>query len=297
MWFVGVDGGGSKCRALIMHESGRIAGEGVGGPANPLHGFERAIESIRTAVDEAAQEAGLTPAELKQSVACLGLAGVNLPSLRRQMLDWAHPFASLRLETDLHVACKAAHGGADGAVIITGTGSCGLALVRGVERQYGGYGFPVGDQASGAWLGLEALRRALLAEDGYRAPTLLQQALAAQSSAGTLHGLLDDLAGQGSAGYAKLARLVFDCANEGDATAQALLRKGAHYLEWLIGRLETHHPARISMLGGLAPLWRPWLSETCGRKLSPPLEAPQLAAAKLARAQTLAEASPIFNVQ
>ena len=73
---------------------------------------------------------------LKQVVAGLGLAGVNLPGLYQKINEWHHPFKEMFLTTDLHTACIGAHKGADGAVIITGTGSCADFLLLMVKVQF-----------------------------------------------------------------------------------------------------------------------------------------------------------------
>jgi len=283
MFFVGVDGGGSKCRALIIDESGNVVGEGLGGPANPLHGYQQTLSSVMTAVHQAQAQAQASNEDLQESTACLGLAGVNLPSLLTQMNAWDHPFRKMFLETDLHIACRAAHDGGDGAVIITGTGSCGVSIVDGKERILGAHGFPVGDKASGAWLGLEALRYYLLAVDGFVPHTLIQEALQQHYQTNDPLKIIEQLAGKASAHYAKLAKLVFDCARQGDEAALHIVHDGANYLSMMIRFLNQSAPPRITMLGGLAPIWRDWLPENIVKSLSPALISPQLAAAKLAR--------------
>ena len=60
-----------------------------------------------------------------------------------------------------------AHEGRPGAIVAAGTGSVGEALRRdGLRVAVGGWGFPVGDEGSGAWLGLRAMRETHRAIDG-----------------------------------------------------------------------------------------------------------------------------------
>src|SRR4029079_1709391 len=70
-------------------------------------------------------------------------------------------------------ACIGAHAARDGGIVIVGTGSVGFAVVRGREVRVGGYGFPVSDEGSGAYLGLHAIRRALRAYDDRAVATSL----------------------------------------------------------------------------------------------------------------------------
>ena len=67
--------------------------------------------------------------ELKLKDICvgIGLAGVNLPHVYDKMIKWQSPFKSMSLTTDIHIACLGAHEGHDGAVLILGTGTCGVS--------------------------------------------------------------------------------------------------------------------------------------------------------------------------
>src|SRR5690606_13168083 len=162
---LGIDGGGSKCRARLISATDQLMGAGVGGPANPLHGVQQTIDSITTATELALQVAGLPHSAMNQLIAGIGLAGVNLPSLFQIMSNWQHPFKQMFLTTDLHIACLGAHNSDEGAVIVAGTGSCGYSYVSGVAKIFGAHGFPFGDKGSGAWMGLEAVKAVLLASD------------------------------------------------------------------------------------------------------------------------------------
>ena len=137
--FIGVDGGGTNCRARIRDEAGELLGEGSGGPANARLG-ERAFAAVLSACRAAAEAAGLGEGDLARAHAGLGLAGVAQPVDRDFILAQPHPFASLVLDTDAYVAWLGAFEGADGAILILGTGSCGLAVVGGKRFNVSGWG-------------------------------------------------------------------------------------------------------------------------------------------------------------
>ena len=88
----------------------------------------------------------------------LGLAGANLPSLAEAIRKIPLGFASVVVASDAVAACLGAHGGRDGAVLILGTGSQGLAILSGHATTIGGWGFALSDDASGATLGRSAVR-------------------------------------------------------------------------------------------------------------------------------------------
>ena len=79
--FIGIDGGGTKCRATIYSAQRGVLGTGLGGPANPLHGLERTLESIMVSTQQAMRDAGLRLESVHQLVAGLGLAGLTYQSI------------------------------------------------------------------------------------------------------------------------------------------------------------------------------------------------------------------------
>ena len=276
--FIGVDGGGSKCRATIYCADGTVLGTGVAGRANPLHGLTQTFESVEASTRLALLDAGMNESDSYLLVAGLGLAGVNVPRLYRDVTNWQHPFAAMYVTTDLHTACIGAHGGADGAVIITGTGSCGYAHVGDTSLSIGGYGFALGDKGSGAWLGLKAAEHVLLVLDGFAVPTRLTDMLLNEFGVTDALGIVENLAGKSSSCYAALARSVLDCANEGDAVATAIVQEGADYISDMARKLFSLNPVRFSMIGGLAEPLQAWLGADVVAKISETLAPPELGA-------------------
>ncbi|QYJ78061.1 N-acetylglucosamine kinase [Shewanella acanthi] len=276
--YVGVDGGGSKCRATIYTADGQVLGTGVAGRANPLHGLAQTFESIEASTRLALRDAGMAQTDIKLLVAGLGLAGVNVPRLYQDVINWQHPFAAMYVTTDLHTACIGAHRGADGAVIITGTGSCGYAHVGEASLSIGGHGFALGDKGSGAWLGLKAAEHVLLTLDGFAEPTKLTPMLLQHFDVKDALGIVEHLAGKSSSCYAELAKGVLDCAVSGDKVAAAIVQEGAGYISEMARKLFSLNPVRFSMIGGLAEPLRPWLGTDVVAKISETLAPPELGA-------------------
>ncbi|WP_076407853.1 N-acetylglucosamine kinase [Shewanella sp. UCD-KL12] len=281
--FIGIDGGGSKCRATIYSSEDGVIGTGVAGRANPLHGLSQTFESIQMSTELALKDAGMNLGDSKALIAGLGLAGVNVPRLYQDIVNWKHPFADMFVTTDLHTACIGAHRGGEGAVIITGTGSCGYAHVEDKHLCLGGHGFALGDKGSGAWLGLKAAEQALLDLDGFAEKTVLTERILNHFKVHDAMGIVENLAGQTSSVYAKLARTVLECANEQDEVAQNIVKEGAAYISELARKLFEVNPPRFSMIGGLAEPLAPWLDKDVIAKLSPTLAPPELGATYFAR--------------
>lgn len=292
--YIGIDGGGSKCRATIYSDDGQQLGTAVAGRANPLHGLEQTFQSMIESSQLALVDAGFSPDTCHQLVAGIGLAGVNVGQFYQQIIQWQHPFKAMYLTTDLHTACIGAHHGEDGAVIITGTGSCGYAHVGQQSIILGGHGFALGDKGSGAWLGLKAVEHVLLALDGFACSSKLTESLLNYFNAKNAIDIVEQLAGQSSSAYAKLARIVLMCAQDGDAVAIAIVQDGANYISELARKLFVLNPNRFSIIGGLAEPLTPWLDNEIASKISPSISPPEYGAYLFGKKQFLTQ--PIANV-
>jgi glucosamine kinase len=177
--FLGIDGGGTGCRAAVADASGRILGTGEAGPANLTSDPVGTRQNILIATHAALEMAvGVDAAEteLPRLIAGLGLAGAN--TAVDVALDL--PFARCRIETDAVTAVRGALWGGDGIVAAVGTGSVFASQRDGVIRQVGGWGLVLGDEGSGATIGRAILARALRAVDGFVPMTPLLTALIAE---------------------------------------------------------------------------------------------------------------------
>jgi glucosamine kinase len=244
--------------------------------------LHQTIDSVVESTRDALTCAGLPESDRRRLYACMGLAGVNVPAVHEQFCGWQHPYAWMMACSDLRVACAGAHAGSDGAALVAGTGTCGFVHVGDVEQMIGGHGFPAGDKGSGAWIGLEAVKYTLLALDQLEPSCVLSQSVMKSLNAEDAISIVERLNHHRSRDYAKLAPLVFECAQKQDSAALAIIRDGAHYLSLVAKQLLGFNPPRFSMLGGLADLYRPWLAADVSAQLSPVLESPEMGAARLA---------------
>lgn len=287
--FLGIDGGGSKCKAVIVDANNTILGTGISGPGNPLHGFVQATRSITESAELALADAGLSDISLSELNAGVGLAGVNLPILFDQMSNWQHPFKQMFLATDLLIACLGAHAGTDGAVMITGTGSCGFAHVDNQSKIVGAHGFPHGDKGSGAWIGLQGAKQVLLSLDELVEPTSLSEKVLKHLNAKDAVEMVEAIASKPATFYAKMAGLVFESANENDAVAKRIIEEGAAYISNVARQLIKMQPPSISLIGGLTPLITPWLEQDIQNLLATPQYPPEMGAVFFAKQQLATE--------
>ncbi|MBV9331849.1 MAG: N-acetylglucosamine kinase [Alphaproteobacteria bacterium] len=266
--FIGVDGGGSGCRARIADSGGVILGRGEAGPAALRFGIGQAMNSVRSACRAAAADAGLPQRALRRMDAVVGLAGVGRKGLLGALGNRPHPFRSVHYVNDATIACLGAHRGRDGGVVIVGTGSVGLAIIDDREIRIGGYGFPISDEGSGAALGLGALRVALKAHDGRTEGAQLAIEVMKRFRDDPLEIIarMDDAS---ATDYAAFAPLVLDLAEKGDPAALAIVREAAHEIDGLAARLFQCGAPRVALLGGLAPRIKPFLAQKIQNRLVP----------------------------
>ena len=177
------------------------------------------------------------------------------------------------MTTDIHIACLGAHGGEDGAVIVAGTGSVGYACIDGVSSSFGAHGFPFGDKGSGAWLGLEAMKAVLLAQDDLGPATALSAMVERQLDASGLD-IIDAMADARPRDYGALAPLVLGAAEQDDPVALAIVREGAGYLDALARKLLHSGADNFCMLGGLAGRIQHWMSAEVVERMTPPRAQP-----------------------
>ena len=263
---IGIDGGGTGTRARLVSAQGAVLGFGASGPSALGQGVDQAWEHVTQAIDAAFADAGLAPAPRERCALGLGLAGANVPRRCGLFLARAPSFAQIALDNDAYAALLGAHEGRPGAIVAAGTGSVGEALRRdGIRVAVGGWGFPVGDEGSGAWLGLRAMRETHRAIDG-RAPVgpLVSAVLAAAGT--TRETLLAWCDRPGQNAYAELAPLVFAAAGA-DALAAALLDRAARSLEDIAAALDPERELPLAICGTigrqLLPRFHPAVRARC----------------------------------
>ncbi len=267
--FVGVDGGGSSCRVRLRDATGQIRAAVTAGPANVYLAFADAVGVLRAALGEAVGTAG--GASHDRLHIGLGLAGVSSDEVAaRVRLALADLAATVSVTSDTDIACLGAHEGRDGGLIVAGTGSGAVARLQGRRFAIGGRGFVLGDDGSGARLGLEALRLALRAHDALSPHTSLTRRLMARFDDDPIAAI-----GWGrtarSRDYAALAPIVVAAAADGDAVGRSVVDAAAAALAGLADALQRRGVPRLSLVGGLAPILMPFLPQAMIDALSPPL--------------------------
>lgn len=277
-YWVGIDGGGTSTRALVADAAGRIVGRGEAGASALGQGAAQAWQHIADAIAAAVPGASLADCALG-----LGLSGTGVPAQLQAFVAADPGVARFTLVTDGLVALLGAHGGEAGALLISGTGAVAEALLPdGSRRLVGGWGWQIGDEGSGAWLGQQAMKVAQAAFDG-RAPRGALAQTVYDVAGSTREALLSYCAQAGQAGYAKLAPLVFDQAVD-DPAAAALLDQAAFALDGLAAAVHPTLP--LALAGSIAQRLLPRLSPVLQARRVEPRAEPVAGALWLIQQQT-----------
>ncbi|TPM10444.1 N-acetylglucosamine kinase [Mesorhizobium sp. B1-1-4] len=267
---LGIDGGGTSCRAALAMADGTVLGRAKSGAANIRTDLTGARSNIVEAARQAFVAAGQDPDLIPQTPAILGLAGANVGTYRQQ-LEAILPFSTSRVETDAEIALEGAVGSGDGAMAILGTGTAYMARKNGKSRAIGGWGFQVGDQGSGARIGRDLLEQTLLAHDGVRARTPLTDSMMAVFRDNP-EDVVEFTTNAKPGDFGGFAPKVFEHAEKGDAVANWILDKAVADVEASLGALDLAADAPLCLLGGLAPLYAPRLSARYRALLREPLD-------------------------
>ena len=223
---IGVDGGGTKTRALLADESGRQLAEaiGAGSTVRPQE-VERSagvIAGVVRDVIENADRAGQRPRVLSVGVAGVG-RDAERDALHEALLE--HELADeIIVGTDMAIALEDAFGEGPGVLLIAGTGSSAFARgPTGATARCGGWGAVIGDEGGGAWIGRRALSIVAAASDGREPETALTGAVLTATESQEASDLIRWAAAATPATLATLAPVVMNVAESGDLRANSLM--------------------------------------------------------------------------
>lgn len=278
-FYLGIDGGGTSCRARITDGVGQLRGEARGGAANIHQDFSGALATMIEVAGEAAARAEIPLGHL---YAGLGLAGVTTAAEAQRVQHSGLPFARAQVDSDGLIACLGAHGGKDGGIVICGTGSGAFAIHKGTRLGLGGHGFLLGDHGSGAVMARKALVEALRAHDGLRRKTPLTRLIMRRFQDRPADCIVWSRTAL-SRDYAALVPEMIEQAGEGERLALRLVREALADLAALAGGLRQRGVTRISLIGGLAEGLEPFASPEFRAQFVAPLADPLAGALMLAR--------------
>ena len=274
MYVLGIDAGGTKTMCVLADESGRIVGEARGGGANLQASGELEVEKVLHHVMDAA----IGDRDVRPDAICLGIAGVDRPEHTAAVQGIMRRIgfkAKIIVVNDAFVALVAGAGDGEGVVVVAGTGS--IAYGRdgsGRAARAGGWGYLLGDEGGGFWIGRAALTAVVRQFDGRGPVTLLTPMILDHLDLSNPKQLIHEIYYRDVHRHtiAGIAGLVQRAMEQRDAiAAEILTRAGAELASAaasVVGRLEMRGRAFPTVLAGGIFRGIPWLVDDVTRRLS-----------------------------
>ncbi len=251
---IGVDGGATKTVAAAYDVASEVISIGTAGPSNPESvGFQSAIDAIAAAIARA-----LRRPRPRVISAVLAIAGINNLSEQQRILSGL-PMVPARSSVVVNNVVGAWASGSlasAGIVAISGTGSNVFGVnAAGDSWRCGGWGHILGDEGSGYWIGLGAIRAALAHRDGRGAATALTASVLSYFQVSAIEDVMIPVYRRFDKAYiAGFAERAAECARHGDQVALGLFRQAAADLaaqvEVVYHRLGFTAPTDLTLVGG-----------------------------------------------
>jgi N-acetylglucosamine kinase-like BadF-type ATPase len=250
---LGIDGGGTHTRAAIVAD-GKVVGNGQSGSIKRLRvGAEAAEANLRAVLKEVFAQAGVTGV---QAASC-GVASATMPGITEWITAVFNDFGVERFEVvgDDVIALDAAFHGGPGILQIAGTGSIAVGRAPdGTRERAGGWSSRLGDEGSGYWIGVHAIRRALHAYDREQ-PTQVLEKISEIWGTPTMDDFIN--LGDGTPGpdFAALAPAINELAEAGDPVAVGVLRDAARDLVEFVLLVRSKLRRKHAIAGEVPVAW------------------------------------------
>jgi N-acetylglucosamine kinase len=226
---LGIDAGGTKTIAVLADETGRVLEQARGAGANLQADGELQVEKVlHQVMEKALGDRREPPAAIG-----LGMAGVDRDEDRAVIQDIMRRIgykARTLVVNDALIALIAGVGDQPGIAIVAGTGSIAYGRnAAGQAARAGGWGYVLGDEGSGYWIGRCALRAVLRHADRRGTATSLTPLILNHFGVARPQDLIHEVYYRNlrPSAIASLAVHVQAAVDEGDRVATLILERGA----------------------------------------------------------------------
>jgi N-acetylglucosamine kinase-like BadF-type ATPase len=259
---LGADGGGTKTMGLLAESTGTLLASGRGDGSNQnVIGIENAARNLAGLIETLARTAGRPVAEIGSVV--LGLAGagaerdreVLIGAIQARLHAMGLPSLPISIQTDGRIALEGAFNGGPGVVAVAGTGSVVMGKTPdGETLSIGGWGRVIGDEGSGYFIGLEALRAVSREIDGRGEAGSLRASISSRFGLEKRERIIAAIYRE-NFDIPSIAPVVLEAAEAGDQVALGILARAAREFSLqvitAVERLGLQGGTGVVLIGGL----------------------------------------------
>lgn len=235
MHFLGIDAGASATKWVLINENGPVSS----GVLEAMDGHlyrESSLERMRKVL----REISAKTKNVEVTSVYMGITGVTHDGSIQKEIHAVFGCPSTVI-SDIELAYRANFADGEGILLYAGTGSVAYAIdENGSVHQIGGWGYLLGDEGAGYWIGREAIRVALYkieAKEGINQDSLAGQVLE-KINAHDWSTVKSFVYSQDRSAIAALSKIVDTAASAGDSDAIDILCKAAGHLAELVSRAD-----------------------------------------------------------
>jgi N-acetylglucosamine kinase-like BadF-type ATPase len=252
MHYLGIDAGASATKWALINEKGIVA-SGVGEAMDGHLYREASVARMQKVLGEISIEIK----GLKVDSVFMGITGVTHDGSIEKEIHSVFKSKST-VVSDIELAYRANFADGDGILLYAGTGSVVYAIDENASvHQIGGWGYLLGDEGAGYWIGKEAIRCALFQIESKK--VIQEASLAAlileEISAHDWNTVKGFVYSQDRSAIAALSKIVDIAALSGDVDAIKILNKAAGHLADLVDRIDKQLMRKslpIKFTGGIS---------------------------------------------
>jgi N-acetylglucosamine kinase-like BadF-type ATPase len=252
MHYLGIDAGASATQWALINENGLV----TSGVQEAMDGHlyrQASVDRMKKVLSEIAQEIS----GIKVSSVYMGITGVMHDGSIENEIDGVFNCRST-VVSDIELAYRANFSAGEGILLYAGTGSVSYAIDQsGQVHKIGGWGYLLGDEGAGYWIGKEAIRLALFQLESKK--TILEGSLSHQvlnaMQANDWETVKTFVYAKDRSEIAALSRIVDSAATSGDADAVSILNKAASHLAELVDRIDKNLERKslpVKFTGGIS---------------------------------------------
>lgn len=252
MLSLGIDGGSSSAKWTLIDESGAIKSKGS---SNPIDGHLYRVESqekMKIFLLELKQDLGA----FKPDRITIGITGLGAVEKIEDYFLGAFPGSKVSIGTDVALAYRSEFTDGEGIYLYAGTGSIAVHITKaGEEISIGGWGYLLGDEGAGYWIGRAALRHLIVQIEELSALDELSTSISEAVGGKDWPTVRQFVYSKDRSAIAGLTPIVAKCATNGSKSAVAILDEASSHLAELALRMERRLKSvnmPIAFGGGIA---------------------------------------------